>query len=74
MNNFFKINNKKLPINKRKYLLNLLNPTTKGSYYYQQTPIMEISKKQIGRVVLQCHQMVSLFKSLNISLKNKKLL
>ena len=74
MNNFFKINNKKLPINKRKYLLNLLNPTTKGSYYYQQTPNMEISKKQIGRVILQCHQMLSLFKSLNISLKNKKML
>lgn len=71
---YLKISNIKLPINKKKYLLDILNPTSKGSKYYEPKPESEISKIQVGRIILQCHQILSLFKSLNINLKNKRML
>ena len=71
---YLKISNIKLPINKKKYLLDILNPTSKGSKYYETKPESEISKIQVGRIILQFHQILSLFKSLNINLKNKRML
>ena len=74
MKKYFRINNLKLPINKKKYLLDILSPTSKGTKYYDPIPNTKISEVQIGRVLLQCHQVVSLLKSLDIDLKNKTMI
>ena len=71
---YFKFLNHKFPVDKKKYLLNLLSPTTKGTKYFEPKPPGKITKIQVGRIILQCHQILSIFKSLNISLKNKKML
>lgn len=71
---FIKNNGIKLPVNEKKYLLDFLTPTSKGTKYYQSPPPAEVSKRQIGRMLLQVHQILSIFKSLNINLKNKSFL
>tara|TARA_B100001057_G_scaffold415686_1_gene433320 strand:+ start:422 stop:1456 length:1035 start_codon:yes stop_codon:yes gene_type:complete len=74
MKKYFHINNLKLPVDKKKYLLDILSPTSKGTQYYEPIPNTKISEVQIGRVLLQCHQVVSFLKSLDIDLKNKTMI
>ncbi len=75
MNKYFiKDNGIRLPVSERKYLLNFLTPTSKRVKYYQSPPPSEVSTRQIGRMLLQVHQILSIFKSLNIDLRNKTFL
>lgn len=75
MQKFFLTKSKnKLPVNEKKYLFKILNPTSKGSKYYEPQPKQELTERQIGRILLQCHQFCSIMKSLNINLKGKNLL
>ena len=75
MQKFFLTKSKnKLPVNEKKYLYKILNPTSKGSKYYEPQPKQELTERQIGRILLQCHQFCSIMESLNINLKGKNLL
>jgi len=75
MKKFFKKNNNiKLPVNEKKFLLEFLTPTSKGTKYYDSPPPSEVKNRQIGRMLLQVHQLLSIFKSLNININNKSFL
>ena len=56
----------------KNHLIKFLNPTSRGTKYYDVPPDKNITKIQYGRILLQIHQILHLFKSLNVSLKNKK--
>ena len=59
MNDFFvKDNGIKLPNNIEKYLKSVLSNTTIGTNYWDPPPPSEISLKQIGRIILQVHQIL----------------
>ena len=61
MNKYFiKDNGIRLPVSERKYLLNFLTPTSKRVKYYQSPPPSEVSTRQIGRMLLQVHQILSI--------------
>ena len=67
MDNFFiKNDGTRLPVNKKKFLLNFLTPTSKGTKYFDSPPPSDVNRRQIGRMLLQVHQVLSIFKSLNI--------
>lgn len=70
-NFFIKKNKVILPVNTNKYLLQLLSPTKVGTKYWSSPPSSEISGRQLGRMLLQVHQILDLYKSLSISLDNK---
>jgi len=55
-------------------LIKFLNPATKGTFYWQSKPSSNLSNAQIGRVILQFHQIVSILKLLKINLKEKNFL
>ncbi len=75
MKKFFKKKDgTKLPVDEKKFLLDFLNPTSKGTMYYDSPPPSEVSSRQIGRILLQAHQILSLFKSLNVNLRDKSFL
>lgn len=67
MDKSFKINNKKFAVNLKKYLLNFLTPTSKGTKYYDSPPPGKIENRQLGRIFLQCHQILNILNSLKIS-------
>jgi hypothetical protein len=69
-NTFTKKNGLNLPVNS-KYLLPILNKTSKGSKYYESPPNKKFLNRQIGRILLQIHQISSFLNSSNITLKNK---
>jgi hypothetical protein len=74
-NNFFiKDNGQKLPVSLNDYLLPALSPTTKGTNYWDSKPTSDISKDQLGRIVLQVHQILDVFSSLGVDLNNKNFL
>ncbi len=52
-------------------LLNFLNPTSRGTHFRDSPPSSQLKTRQIGRIILQFHQIISLFKQLNIKLENK---
>lgn len=64
----------KIIVNEKKYLLNLLNPTSKNTKYYDPPPQGKISKIQIGRIILQVHQILSLVNKLGYKFQNKTFL
>lgn len=64
----------KLPISLEKYLFPALSKTTKGTNYWDGPPNSEITDNQLGRILLQAHQILDIFKSLDISTKNKNFL
>jgi len=75
MNNFFiKNDGTRLPIDKKKFLLNFLTPTSKGTNYYDSPPPSDVTRRQMGRMLLQVHQVLSIFQSLNINIRNKSFL
>ena len=65
---------KKIIVNKKKYLLNILNPTSKNTKYYDAPPNGKISSIQTGRIVLQVHQILNLVNKLGYKLNNKTFL
>mgnify|MGYP003991364987 CR=1 FL=1 len=72
---FIKDKNIKLEVNEDKYLYPMLTPTSKNTNYYDPAPKGDIlSNRYFGRVMLQLHQILGLFYSLNIKTKNKKIL
>jgi hypothetical protein len=66
----FKVNNKNFVVDLKKHLLNFLTPTSNGTKYFESPPSGKVEKRQIGRIFLQCHQILNILKSLNI--RNKK--
>ncbi len=70
---FLKQNGTKLPIN-QKYLLPILNKTSIGTKYFQSPPNKKFLNRQIGRILLQIHQIKSFLETSNISFKNKTFL
>ena len=75
MKKFFKKKDgTKLPVDEKKFLFDFLNPTSKGTMYYDSPPPSGVSSRQIGRILLQAHQILSLFKSLNVNLRDKSFL
>ena len=64
-------NNKYNHLVKKSNLINFLNPTSRGTNFRDSPPTSSLKKRQIGRIILQFHQIVSLFKQLNIKLDNK---
>ena len=72
---FIKDNKLKLVVDEDKYLYPMLTPTSKNTKFYETPPKSDIlSNRFFGRVMLQIHQILGLFYSLNIKTKNKKFL
>lgn len=75
MNKFKKKNKQILQVDNDKYLIPMLTPTSSGSNYWDPAPIQDnLSDRYFGRVLLQLHQTLGLFYSLNIETKEKKIL
>ena len=73
--NYFKLDNgRHIIIKNKKYLLDILNPTSKNTKYYESPPKGKISNIQIGRIILQVHQILNLVNNLGYSFKNKTFL
>ena len=58
----------------KKNLIKFLNPTSKGTKYYDVPPDKSLTKNQYGRIFLQIHQILHLLNSLSFDLKDKKFL
>ncbi len=71
---FIKDDKSKLPVSFEKYLLPALSPTSPGTNYWDSKPESKISREQLGRIVLQVHQILDIFKSLGVKLHNKNFL
>ena len=71
---FFLNKNYKLLTNKQKYLFNILNPTSKNTKYYEAPPSGKITNIQIGRIILQVHQIINLVNNLGYNFKDKNFL
>ena len=75
MDNFQKKNQLKFEVNNEKYLFPMLTPTSEGTNYWDPAPIQDnLSDRYFGRVLLQLHQILGFFYSLNIETKEKKIL
>lgn len=61
-------------VNEKKFLKDILNPTSKNTKYYQPPPDNKITDYQIGRILLQTHQIISILNNLGFNLKGKKFL
>tara|TARA_B100000575_G_C23122918_1_gene650074 strand:+ start:370 stop:1407 length:1038 start_codon:yes stop_codon:yes gene_type:complete len=73
--NLFTLDNKKkIKVNNKKYLLDILNPTSKNTKYYDPPPDGKISNIQIGRILLQVHQIINLVNNLGYKFDNKTFL
>ena len=74
-NKFFKTDDGfLLPVNEKKYLIPFLTGTSKGTKYYEPAPINKIAKAYLADKLLQFHQFIDIFMSLNINLINKSFL
>ena len=74
-NSFFMAENRTPhEVNEKKYLIDILNPTAKNTKYHETPPNNKISNIQIGRILLQTHQIISLVNSLGYSFKDKNFL
>ncbi len=71
---FTKDNKIQLPVNIDKYLLALLSSTSPGTNYWESAPPAKISENQLGRILLQVHQILSIYESMNIDLNDKNFL
>lgn len=74
-NVFFKKDNGLiLPVDRERYLFSALSPTSEGTNYWDSPPPAPISDRQTGRILLQIHQILDLFRSTGVDLKGKKML
>ena len=71
MSNFFKTKNNIFPVNKKKYLLNFLTPSSPGTNYWDSPPKSEPNKRQFARVLLQMHQLVFFMNLFKIDMRKK---
>jgi len=71
MEYFIKDDGVQLPVSLDKFLLPLLSPTTKGTNFWESPPPSALTDRQRGRIILQVHQILDTFKSLNVDLSNK---
>jgi len=67
-------NKKLIPSYTKKFLLPMLTPTSKNSKYYDPTPPGKIKMGYIASKILQLHQFLCISKSLDLDIKNKKIL
>ncbi|MDC0402619.1 hypothetical protein OAM14_00510 [Candidatus Pelagibacter sp.] len=73
--NYFRLDSGyKVAVKNKKYLLDILNPTSKNTKYYESPPEGKISGIQIGRIILQVHQIINLVNKLGYSFKDKTFL
>jgi len=74
-NNYFKTNSGYiLPVSEKKYLIPFLTGTAKGTKYYEPAPSKDIKAEYLADKVLQFHQFIDIFSSLQIKIKNKSFL
>ena len=71
---FKKDNGLILPVDRELYLFSALSPTSEGTNYWDPPPRAPISDRQTGRILLQVHQILDLFRSTGIDLNGKKML
>tara|TARA_Y100000590_G_scaffold469509_1_gene657452 strand:+ start:2193 stop:3251 length:1059 start_codon:yes stop_codon:yes gene_type:complete len=65
----------KLPVSEKKYLIPFLTSATKGTKYWSPAPPNKsFTKAYVAEKILQIHQFIDLFDSLNLNTKNKTLL
>ena len=62
-----------MPVDDR-FLLPFLNPTSPGTNYWDPPPPGEITERQMGRVLLQIHQILGLIDQIGLDLKDKRFL
>lgn len=74
MQTFTKDNGIQLPVDRSRYLLPVLSPTSEGTKYWESPPPSPLTDRQIGRILLQAHQILSIFRSMGINLEHKKML
>ena len=53
--------------NFERYLFPFLSPTSKGTQYWESQPSGELTDRQIGRIILQVHQLVERINKTKIS-------
>ena len=53
--------------NFEKYLFPFLSPTSKGTQYWESPPSGELTDRQIGRIILQVHQLVERINKTKVS-------
>lgn len=74
MNGYFtKDDGTELPVDDE-FLFSALSPTTPGTHYRSPPPPGEVTERQQGRMLLQIHQTLHLFKEFQIDLEGKNLL
>ena len=73
--NLFKLNDgSTLPVSEKKFLIPFLTNTSKGTNYFDPPPKKQASKIYFASKVLQFHQILDLFKSINVDLEKKSFL
>lgn len=73
--NLFKLNDGSiLPVSEKKFLIPFLTNTSKGTNYFDPPPKKQASKIYFSSKVLQFHQILDLFKSINVDMKKKSFL
>ena len=73
--NLFKLNDGSiLPVSEKRFLIPFLTNTSKGTNYFDPPPKKQASNIYFASKVLQLHQILDLFKSINVDLKKKSFL
>lgn len=70
---FTKDNGVRLPVSDE-YLVPLLNPTSKGTQYWESPPEGVVLDRHMGRMLLQAHQILGLMAQTGFSLSGKSML
>jgi SAM-dependent methyltransferase len=70
---FVKDDRRRLPVADR-YLLPILSPSSPGTNYWDPPPPGPLNDRQRGRILLQVHQILDLFRQYGIDLKGKTFL
>ena len=70
---FTKDNGVRLPVSDE-YLVPLLNPTSKGTQYWESPPEGVVLDRHMGRMLLQAHQILGLMAQAGFSLSGKRML
>lgn len=61
-----------LPVSER-FLFSALSPTSPGTNYWEPPPPGELTDRQRARILLQCHQIVDMFRAVGADLNGKRL-
>ena len=72
--NFVKDDGIVLPIDNNKYLFQMLSPTSPGTNYWESPVSPNLADRQVGRIILQCHQVLDIFDEIGFDLRGKSLL